>query len=46
MLKAKFLIGKDIYQSKNVNGECGILNGLFLAPKIKFSIVIDEKSIL
>ena len=46
VLKTKGLIGKDLYQSKNDYGKGGILYGLFLAPKIKYCIVIDENGIL
>ena len=45
-LKTKSLIGKNSYQSKNAYGKGGILYGLLLAPKIKFSIAIDENGIL
>ena len=46
ILKAKGLIGKDLYQSKNDHGKGGILYGLFLAPKNKYCIVMDETGIL
>ena len=46
ILKTKGLNGKDLYQSKNDYGTGGILFGLFLAPKIKYCIVIDENGIL
>ena len=35
-----------MYQSKNDYGKGGILYGLFLAPKIKYCIVMDETGIL
>ena len=37
---------KNLYQSKNDYGNRGILYGLFLAPKIKNCIVVDENGIL
>ena len=46
ILKTKGLIGKDLYQSKNDYGKRGILYGLFLAPKIKYCVNIDENGIL
>ena len=46
ILKTKGLIGKNLYQSKNDYGKGGILYGLFLAPKIKYCIAIDENGIL
>ena len=46
ILKTKVLIGKNLYQLKNDYGKGGILFGLFLAPKIKYCIVIDENGIL
>ena len=45
-IKTKGLIGKNLYQSKNVYGKGGILFGLFLALKIKYCIIIDESDIL
>ena len=43
----KGLVGKDLFQSKNDYGEnAGIVYGLFLAPKVKYCIVIDENGIL
>ena len=42
-LKTKALIGKDLYQSKTDYGKGGILYGFFLAPKINYCIVNDEK---
>ena len=42
MLIEKGLVGKDLFQSKNdYGGNAGIVNGLFLAPKLKYCIVID-----
>ena len=46
ILKAKGLTEKDLYQSKNDYGKGGFLFGLFLAPTIKFCILIDENGIL
>ena len=41
------LIGKKFRQSKNDYGDnAGIIYGLFLAPKVKYCIVIDENGIL
>ena len=41
------LIGKNLWQSKNDYGDnAGIIYGLFLAPKVKYSIVIDENGVL
>ena len=45
-LKTKGLIGKNLYQSINDYGKREIFYGLFLAPKIKCCIIIDEKGIL
>ena len=47
MLIEKGLVGKDLFQSKNNYGEnAGIVYGLFLAPKVKYCIVIDANGIL
>ena len=46
ILKTKSLIGKDLYQSKTDYGKEGIIYGLFLAPNIKYCIVIDANGIL
>ena len=47
VLKNKGLVGKNLFQSKNDYGNGGgIVYGLFLAPKIKYCIVIDENGIL
>ena len=46
ILKTKGLIGKDLYQSKNDYGKGGILYELFLAPKNKYCIVMNENGIL
>ena len=45
--KNKGLVGKNLFQSKNdyANG-VGIVYGLFLAPKVKYCIVIDENGVL
>ena len=41
------LIGKNLWQSKNDYGDnAGIIYGLFLAPKVKYCIVIDENGVL
>ena len=41
------LIGKNLWQSKNDYGDsAGIVYGLFLAPKVKYCIVIDENGVL
>ena len=41
------MVGKDLFQSKDDYGESpGIVYGLFLAPKVKYCIVIDENGIL
>ena len=45
-LKEKSLVGKDLFQSKNNYGYAGIVSGLFLAPKIKYCIVIDDNGLL
>ena len=42
LLQTKGLIGKDLDQSRNVYSKGGILYGLFLAPKSKYCIIIDE----
>ena len=47
ILIEKGLIGKDLFQSKNDYGDnAGIVYGLFLAPKVKYCIVIDENGVL
>ena len=46
ILKEKKLIGKNLFQSKNDYGDAGIVYGLFLAPKIKFCILIDDDGLL
>ena len=47
MLIDKGLVVKDLFQSKNYYGENGgIVYGLFLPPKVKYCIVIDENGIL
>ena len=46
ILKTKSLIGKNLYQSKNDNGNGGILYGLILAPKNKYCIIIEENGII
>ena len=37
---------KNLYQSKNDYGNGGTLYGLFLAPEIKYCIVVDKNGIL
>jgi len=47
VLIEKVLVGKDLFQSKNDYGEnAGIVYGLFLAPKVKYCIVIGEDGVL
>ena len=47
ILNDKGLIGKDLGQSKNDYGDsAGIVYGLFLAPKVKYCITIDEFGVL
>ena len=47
VLIEKGLVGKDLFQSKNDYGDsAGIIYGLFLAPKVKYCIVIDECGVL
>ena len=46
ILKEKKLIGKNLFQSKNDYGDAGIVYGLFLAPKMKFCILIDDDGLL
>ena len=47
MLIEKRFVAKDLFQSKNDYGEsAGIVYGLFLAPKGKYCIVINENGIL
>ena len=47
MLKEKGLVDKHLFESKNDFGEnAGIVFGLFLAPKVKYCTVMDEKGIL
>ena len=47
MLIEKGLVGKDLFQCKNDYGEnAGIVYGLFLAPKVKYCIIIDENGVL
>ena len=46
MLIEKGLVGKDLFQCKNDYGEnAGIVYGLFLAPKVKYFIIIDENGV-
>ena len=43
ILKDKGLIGKNPFQNKNDYGEnTGIVYSLFLAPKVKYCVIIDE----
>ena len=47
IMKDKGLVGKNLFQSKNDYGDnCGIVYGLFLAPKVKYCIVIVENGVL
>ena len=47
MLIEKGLVCKDLFQSKNDYGEnAGLVYGLFLPPKYRYCIVIDENGIL
>ena len=47
LLIEKRLIGKDLCQSRNdYGGNAGIVYGLFLAPKVKYCIIIDENGVL
>ena len=46
IVKGQRLLGKDILQSKNNYWNAGILDGLFLAPKIKYCIVINDNGLL
>ena len=41
-LQRKGFVGKELGKSKNDYGRGGIFFGLFLAPKIKYCLVIDE----
>ena len=42
IVKAKGLIGKNLYQSEKDYGKGGISYGMLLAPKITYCIAIDE----
>ena len=47
ILKNKGLVGKNLFQFTNDNGDgAGTVYGLFLAPKIKYCIVISDSGIL
>ena len=47
ILKDKGLVGKNLFQSKDDYGEnAGILYAMFLAPKVKYCIVIKEFGVL
>ena len=46
IIKRIGLIQKGLYQSKNDFGNGRTFYGLFLAPKIKYCIVIDENGVL
>ena len=47
VLNDKGLVGKELFQSKNDYGEnAGIVYALFLAPIVKYCIIIDECGIL
>ena len=45
IIKTKGLIGKNLYQSKIDYGKRGFLDGLLLAPKFKYCIVIVENGV-
>ena len=45
-LKEQNLIGKDLYQSENDCGDAGFVYALFMRPKIKYCIVIDDNGLL
>ena len=40
------LVGKNLLQGKNDYGDGGIIYGLFLAPKIKFCLTINEYGVI
>ena len=46
VLKTKYLVGKELFQSKNNYGGTGIIYGLFLGPKVKYCILNNEMGIL
>ena len=46
ILKTNDLAGKEFFQSEHDYGDAGIVYGLFLCPKVKFCIVINEMGIL
>ena len=47
MLIEKRLVGKDPFQCENDYGEnAGNVYGRFLAPKVKYCIIIDENGVL
>ena len=46
ILKTKDLIGNDLFQSKIDYGNAGIIYGLFLCPKVKYCLVINEMGFL
>ena len=45
-LKEKTLIGKNLAQGKNDYGNGGIFYALFLAPKIKYCLTINEYAVI
>jgi hypothetical protein len=45
-LMAKGLVGNDLCKGKNDYGEGGIIFGLYLAPKIKYNIVLSDGVLL
>ena len=46
VLKTQGFIGKELFQSKNDSGDARIIYGLFLAPKIKYCLVINEIGVI
>ena len=42
VLKAKVLIGRELFWSKNDYGDAGIVYGLFVCSEVKFYKVIEE----
>ena len=45
-LKNLGLVGKNLLQGKNDYGDGGILYALFLAPKIKYCLIINKYGII
>ena len=47
IISKKGLVGKDLFQSKNDYGwNAGVVYGLFVAPKVKYCIIINDYGIL